>query len=131
MVFIAITVIVLSLLGNEIGFVLGDIGTATSYGPPYLPTKCNGNREDQFPPGNLFVSVSEGLWDNGAACGRRYRLRCLSGNNNPCKDGTIDVRVVDLCRKSPCPSTILLSNDAFSAVSSSPTSKINVEYIQI
>ena len=92
-------------------------------------TKCNGNRVDQFPPGNLFVSVSEGLWDNGAACGRRYRLRCLSGNNNPCKDGTIDVRVVDLCRKSPCPSTILLSSDAFSAVSSSPTSKINVEYI--
>ncbi|KAJ6361369.1 hypothetical protein OIU78_001916 [Salix suchowensis] len=131
MVSITITVIVLSLLGNEIGSVLGDIGTATSYEPPYLPTKCNGNREDQFPPGNLFVSVSEGLWDNGAACGRRYRLRCLSGNNKPCKDGTVDVRVVDLCRKSPCPSTILLSSDAFSAVSSSPTSKINVEYIQI
>ncbi|KAJ6743676.1 EG45-LIKE DOMAIN CONTAINING PROTEIN [Salix viminalis] len=125
MVSITITVIVLSLLGNEIGSVLGDIGTATSYEPPYLPTKCNGNREDQFPPGNLFVSVSEGLWDNGAACGRRYRLRCLSGNNKPCKDGTVDVRVVDLCRKSPCPSTILLSSDAFSAVSSSPTSKIN------
>ncbi|KAG5244364.1 hypothetical protein OIU76_008789 [Salix suchowensis] len=131
MVSMTITVIVLSLLGNEIGSVLGDIGTATSYEPPYLPTKCNGNREDQFPPGNLFVSVSEGLWDNGAACGRRYRLRCLSGNNKPCKDGTVDVRVVDLCRKSPCPSTILLSSDAFSAVSSSPTSKINVEYIQI
>uniref|UniRef100_A0A6N2L1B2 Expansin-like EG45 domain-containing protein n=1 Tax=Salix viminalis TaxID=40686 RepID=A0A6N2L1B2_SALVM len=125
MVSITITVIVLSLLGNEIGSVLGDIGTATSYEPPYLPTKCNGNREDQFPPGNLFVSVSEGLWDNGAACGRRYRLRCLSGNNKPCKDGTVDVKVVDLCRKSPCPSTILLSSDAFSAVSSSPTSKIN------
>ncbi|KAJ6697861.1 EG45-LIKE DOMAIN CONTAINING PROTEIN [Salix purpurea] len=131
MVSMTITVIVLSLLGNEIGSVLGDIGTATSYEPPYLPTKCNGNREDQFPPGNLFVSVSEGLWDNGAACGRRYRLRCLSGNNKPCKDGTVDVRVVDLCRKSPCPSTILLSSDAFSAVSSSPTSKINVEYFQI
>jgi len=93
-------------------------------------TKCNGNRQDQFPPGNLFVSVSEGLWDNGAACGRRYRLRCLSGNNKPCKDGTIDVRVVDFCRKSPCPSTILLSNDAFSSVSYSPSAKINVEYIQ-
>ncbi|KAG6770724.1 hypothetical protein POTOM_026413 [Populus tomentosa] len=130
MVLIAITIIVVSLLSNEIGFVLGDIGTATSYEPPYLPTKCNGNRQDQFPPGNLFVSVSEGLWDNGAACGRRYRLRCLSGNNKPCKDGTIDVRVVDFCRKSPCPSTILLSNDAFSSVSYSPSAKINVEYIQ-
>lgn len=93
-------------------------------------TKCNGNRQDQFPPGNLFVAVNEGLWDNGAACGRRYRLRCLSGNNRPCKDGTIDVRVVDFCQKSPCPSTILLSNDAFSAISRSANAKINVEYIQ-
>jgi hypothetical protein len=36
MVLIAITIIVVSLLSNEIGFVLGDIGTATSYEPPYL-----------------------------------------------------------------------------------------------
>ena len=91
---------------------------------------CNGNRQDQFPPGNLFVAVNEGLWDNGAACGRRYRLRCLSGKDRPCKDGTIDVRVVDFCKKSPCPSTILMSNDAFSAVSRSSNAKINVEYIQ-
>ncbi|KAB5513926.1 hypothetical protein DKX38_027832 [Salix brachista] len=126
----AIAIILISFLCNEAGIVFGDIGTATSYNPPYLPTKCHGNRQDQFPPGNLFVSVGEGLWDNGAACGRRYRLRCLSGNNRPCKDGTIDVRVVDFCRKTPCPSTILLSSDAFSAVSHSQSTKINVEYIQ-
>ena len=93
-------------------------------------TRCYGSRQDQFPPGNLFIAVSEGLWDNGAACGRRYRLRCLSGNNRPCKDGTIDVKVVDYCTKSPCPSTILMSNDAFSALSRSPDAKINIEYIQ-
>ena len=93
-------------------------------------TKCNGNREDQFPPGNLFVAVSEGLWDNGAACGRRYRLRCLSGNRRPCKGGTVDVKVVDFCPKSPCPSTILMSTDAFAAISRSSDDKINVEFIQ-
>lgn len=95
-------------------------------------TRCGGNRQDQFPPGNLFVSVSEGLWDNGAACGRRYRLRCLSGSNKPCKDikTTVDVRVIDFCSKRPCPSTILMSGDAFSAISRSPNAKINVEYIQ-
>ncbi|KAG6739299.1 hypothetical protein POTOM_056892 [Populus tomentosa] len=130
MALMAIAIVAMSFLSYEAGIVLGDIGTATSYNPPYLPTKCHGNRQDQFPPGNLFVSVSEGLWDNGAACGRRYRLRCLSGKNRPCKDETIDVRVVDFCRKSPCPSTILLSSDAFSAVSHSPSAKINVEYIQ-
>ncbi|CAK9184153.1 unnamed protein product [Ilex paraguariensis] len=103
-----------------------------SYGSPSRSnaTKCNGNRADQFPPGNLFVAVSEGLWDNGAACGRRYRLRCLSGYNKPCKDGTVDVRVVDFCPRRPCPATIVMSNDAFGAISHSPDAKINVEFIQ-
>nr|XP_009797601.1 PREDICTED: EG45-like domain containing protein isoform X1 [Nicotiana sylvestris] len=124
-----ICVILLSLFWiNEVSLVLGDIGTATSYNPPYTPTKCGGNRADQFPSGNLFVAVSEGLWDNGAACGRRYRLRCLSGNNRPCKEGTIDVKVVDYCTKRPCPSTIVLSSDAFAQVSHSQNAKINIEY---
>nr|GMD90073.1 EG45-like domain containing protein [Ipomoea batatas] len=94
--FIGMTLfLALSLLLLETIVVLGDIGTATSYNPPYTPTRCNGNRQDQFPAGNLFVSVSEGLWDNGAACGRRYRLSCLSGNNRPCKGDTIDVKRLD------------------------------------
>ncbi|KAG6409493.1 hypothetical protein SASPL_127533 [Salvia splendens] len=124
----AITIL-LTISFNQI--VSGDIGTATSYNPPYTPTRCNGNRADQFPSGNLFVQVSEGLWDNGAACGRRYRLRCLSGNNRPCKGGTVDVRVVDFCTRRPCPSTIVMSTDAFAAVSKSPDAKINIEFIQI
>ncbi|TXG62143.1 hypothetical protein EZV62_013506 [Acer yangbiense] len=130
MALLVIMAVMLSLLINQVGFVFGDIGTASSYHPPYLPTKCSGNRQDQFPPGNLFVAVGEGLWDNGAACGRRYRLRCLSGSKKPCKDGTIDVKVVDFCPKSPCPSTILLSSDAFAAISR-PTYKVNIEYVQI
>ncbi|KAI6680165.1 hypothetical protein NL676_034046 [Syzygium grande] len=124
-------VVCMSLMSIDMGlFVLGDVGTASSYDPPYTPTRCNGYRADQFPPGNLFVAVSEGLWDNGAACGRRYRLRCLSGSNRPCKDGTVDVTVVDYCPKSPCPSTILLSKNAFSTISKSVSAKINAEYIQ-
>ncbi|XP_019173904.1 PREDICTED: EG45-like domain containing protein [Ipomoea nil] len=123
--------IVLCIFCNKGTLVLGDIGTATSYNPPYTPTRCGGNRADQFPAGNLFVAVSEGLWDNGAACGRRYRLSCLSGNNRPCKGDTIDVRVVDFCPKRPCPSTIVLSSDAFAQISNSPNAKINIEYIQI
>ncbi|KAG5591014.1 hypothetical protein H5410_041528 [Solanum commersonii] len=123
--------VMMSLLLLQVSLVLRDIGTATSYHPPYTPTRCNGNRADQFPSGNLFVAVSEGLWDNGAACGRRYRLRCLSGSGyRPCKGGTIDVRVVDYCNKRPCPSTIALSADAFSQISPTPKSKINIEYIQ-
>ncbi|CAI0415030.1 unnamed protein product [Linum tenue] len=118
-------------MSNLANLVAADFGTATSYNPPYLPTRCNGGRQDQFPAGNMFVAVGEGLWDNGAACGRRYRMRCLSGANRPCKEGTmIDVKVVDYCRISPCPATFLLSNDAFNAISHHPNAKINIEYAQ-
>ncbi|XP_010051187.2 EG45-like domain containing protein [Eucalyptus grandis] len=110
---IVMAIVFMSLMSKEMGlFVLGDVGTASSYHPPYTPTGCNGYRADQFPPGNLFMAMSEGLWDNGAACGREYRLWCPSGSNRPCKDGTVDVTVVDYCPKSPCPFTILLSTNA-------------------
>ncbi|BAT78174.1 hypothetical protein VIGAN_02082000 [Vigna angularis var. angularis] len=116
---------------RRVSLVIGDVGTAASYGPPYIPTACGGNRAGQFPPGNLFAAVNEGLWDNGAACGRRYRIRCVSGNNRPCKGGSIDVKVVDSCPGSPCPNSLLMSNDAFAAISRFPHAKINIEYTQI
>ncbi|KAJ0006802.1 hypothetical protein Pint_30088 [Pistacia integerrima] len=122
--------ILVALTSSTASVVYGDIGTASSYHPPYIPTRCYGNRQDQFPPSKLFVAVSEGLWDNGAACGRRYRLRCLSGANRPCKQQTIEVKVVDFCTKAPCPSTIQLSTDAFAAISNHNGRKINVEYTQ-
>ncbi|KAG8636323.1 hypothetical protein MANES_16G120700v8 [Manihot esculenta] len=110
---------------------LGDVGTAKSYDPPYLPTKCNGYDQDQFPEGGYFAAASDGLWDNGAACGRKYRMRCISGPRRACNGGSIVVQVVDFCRDSPCSATLMLSNKAFDAVSRIPTAKINVEYIQI
>ncbi|XP_061341053.1 EG45-like domain containing protein [Gastrolobium bilobum] len=123
--------IFVSLLLKQVSLALGDVGTAVSYGTPYIPTACDGNRRDQFPPGNLFVAVNEGLWDNGAACGRRYRIRCVSGNNKPCKSGSIDVKVVDFCPRSPCSNTMLMSNDAFAAISRLSAAKINIEFTQI
>ncbi|KDO61698.1 hypothetical protein CISIN_1g047990mg, partial [Citrus sinensis] len=100
MAVLSVFTIILSLLSTELSFVFAGFGTVTAYHPPYLPTRCNGNGQEQFPPGNLFVAVGECLWDNGAACGslwgngaacgRRYRLRCISGNNKPCKGNTIN-----------------------------------------
>ncbi|RWR73327.1 EG45-like domain-containing protein [Cinnamomum micranthum f. kanehirae] len=109
---------------------MGDVGTAQSYSPPYLPTKCQGSSREQFPGDGLFVAASDGIWDNGAACGRKYRLRCLSGLKRPCKEDTITVEVVDVCRLDPCPATMVLSNKAFDAISKIPYAKINVEYAQ-
>lgn len=93
-------------------------------------TKCKGYDQNQFPEGGLFVSASDGLWDNGAACGRRYRLRCISGLRRPCKEGSIVVQVVDFCQHRPCPATMVLSNKAFDAISRIPSAKINIEYAQ-
>ncbi|GFQ02856.1 eg45-like domain containing protein 2 [Phtheirospermum japonicum] len=76
------------------------------------------------------MAVSEGLWDNGAACGRYYKLRCLSGFKKPCKDSTIKVKVLDFCNKTSCPSTMVLSIYAFKALSRNPKIKINIEYSQ-
>ncbi|KAJ1685302.1 hypothetical protein LUZ63_016692 [Rhynchospora breviuscula] len=110
--------------------VLGDIGTATSYSPPYLPTRCPGYDQDQLPVNGLFVAAGSSIWDNGAACGRRYQVRCLSGLKRPCRDGFVVVQVVDLCRFSPCP-TMAFSEKAFDALSKISNTKINIEYQQI
>ncbi|KAH0989634.1 hypothetical protein GBA52_001117 [Prunus armeniaca] len=55
-----------------------DVGSAAHYSPPYLPTACRGSDPSQFPSSNLFGSAGEGIWDNGAACGRQYLVRCIS-----------------------------------------------------
>ncbi|XP_020089599.1 EG45-like domain containing protein [Ananas comosus] len=114
-----------------VGRVVADVGTATSYDPPYLPTRCPGYDQDQLPGSGLFVAAGHGIWDNGAACGRKYQLRCLSGLRRPCKDGSIVVEVVDLCRTNSCTSTLVLSDEAFSALSKIPNTKINIEYRQL
>ncbi|RDI76995.1 hypothetical protein Vi05172_g13030 [Venturia inaequalis] len=77
---------------------LCDIGPVTTYRPPYLPTKCYGSNQGQFPADNLFGAVGPGLWDNGAACGRKYRVRCwnpMSGSGS-CKYGAvITIKIVE------------------------------------
>ncbi|KAK9280237.1 hypothetical protein L1049_013924 [Liquidambar formosana] len=116
----------MSLLCKEMSPVAGDIGTAAAYDAPYTATECNG----QYPPGNMFAAVNEGLWEGGAACGRRYRLSCLSGVNKPCKEGAIDVVVVDFCPRSLCPSTLVMPKEAFAAISRFSNAKINIEFIE-
>nr|POE60038.1 hypothetical protein CFP56_03629 [Quercus suber] len=73
-------------------------------------TKCYGDDQDQFPSDGHFAAVSNGIWDNGAACGRRYRMRCISGPR----------------------ATMALPFKAFAAISIPRYGvRINVEYAQI
>ncbi|KAJ4709421.1 EG45-like domain containing protein [Melia azedarach] len=105
-------------------------GNAVYYAPPYKPSKCNGNRDD----GPLVAGVSDALWDNGRACGRRYRVTCIGGTNqtpNPCKAGrSVIVKVVDFCR-SPCDGILNLSQDAFNRIANLKAGNVKVEYNQV
>ncbi|XP_077211742.1 EG45-like domain containing protein [Tasmannia lanceolata] len=113
-----------------------DVGTAASYQPPYLPTACYARDASQIPANNLFASASEGIWDNGASCGRQYMVRCLSAATPVCNVGqTIQVKIVDRASTSASrPSaggTMVLSLTAFSAITNSSASQINIEYQQV
>ncbi|ERN16391.1 hypothetical protein AMTR_s00052p00109070 [Amborella trichopoda] len=117
-------------------FLLGrcsaDVGTATFYNPPYAPTKCYGNDTSQFPANNLFAAASDSIWDNGAACGREYTVRCLSdaSSADPCvANSAIQVRIVDY--RTAAGTTMLLSSDAFQATADpNMATTINFEFQQ-
>lgn len=98
-----------------------DVGTAGVYDTPYIPTECYGSNASEFPSGNLFVAAGEGIWDNGAACGRQYKVRCISAEiSGVCKPGeSIRVKIVDYCATAvtaDCNTTMALSRTAFEAL---------------
>ncbi|CAK9184496.1 unnamed protein product [Ilex paraguariensis] len=104
-------------------------GSATYYDPPYYPSACFPNQQN----GDSNVAgASNVLWNNRAACGRRYRVRCTGANNlfpRPCTGATVDVKIVDYCSK--CNGTINLSRDAFSKIADLKAGNIRIEYNQI
>ncbi|CAA3014243.1 Hypothetical predicted protein [Olea europaea subsp. europaea] len=115
-----------------------DVGTASVYKPPYTPTTCYGSDASQFPSSNLFAAAGEGIWDNGASCGRQYLVRCISAAvPNTCIPGqTIQVKIVDRAQTSVSrPSregvTIVLSNTAFGTIGNPPATSMNIEIQQV
>ncbi|GAA0160265.1 hypothetical protein LIER_16856 [Lithospermum erythrorhizon] len=115
---------------------LGDLGTASHYRPPYTPTACFGNDPTQFPSSGFFAAAGEGIWDNGASCGRQYLVKCISGPLKiTCTSDTIQVRIVDraqtsVSRPSKTGTSIVLSNAAFGAIANPSVASINLEFQQ-
>ncbi|KAL9660476.1 hypothetical protein QQ045_025291 [Rhodiola kirilowii] len=112
-----------------------DVGSASHYNPPYLPTACYGTDPKQFPGGSMFGAAGEGIWDNGAACGREYLVRCLSSaEHKMCVPGkTIRIKIVDsaasaVSRPSKDGTTLVLSAKAFGVIASKEASFVTVEY---
>lgn len=116
----------------------GDVGTAAQYSPPYLPTTCFGIDPSQFPSNNLFAAAGDGIWDNGASCGREYLVRCISATvAGSCRPGqTIQVKIVDYALSTTTPpsvsgTTIVLSETAFGNIANSSANSINIEFQQV
>ncbi|XP_076950739.1 EG45-like domain containing protein [Bidens hawaiensis] len=116
----------------------GEVGTSAQYAPPFLPTACYGYDPGQFPSSNLFAAVGDGIWDNGAACGRQYLVKCISAADpGTCvPDQVIQVRIVDFALTAVSPpsydgTTMVLSDTAFGTIANSTALSINIEFQQI
>lgn len=143
-----------------------DVGTAAYYTPPYLrkspdnppstflpsprrriysspptATACYGGDASQFPSDNFFAAAGDGIWDNSAACGRLYSVKCLSSTvPRACADGqpSILVKIVDYASAIVSPpsrggATMVLSYAAFRAITNSSAgeiTQINVDFTQ-
>ena len=117
-----------------------DVGTASLYSPPYVPTACYGSDASRFPSSNLFAAAGDGIWDNGAACGRLYLVRCITTTSTSyaCNQNqTIQIKIVGYIVRAPfahstCNATMVLSNTAFVTIANSSTgsSYINIEFEQ-
>ncbi|XP_023538325.1 EG45-like domain containing protein [Cucurbita pepo subsp. pepo] len=113
----------------------GDIGTATHYSPPYLPTACAGNDISLFPASSLFAAAGEGIWENGAACGRQYLVRCFSAAvpMSCVPDQTIQVTIVDraistVSKPAKAATTMVLSTTAYKSIVQRNVAFVNVEF---
>ena len=84
----------------------------------------------KLPSSNLFASAGNGIWDNGAACGRQYFVRCLSAQTaGTCKAGqVIKVKIVD--RASRSGEILVLSTIAFGAIANPSAAWINIEFAE-
>ncbi|XP_044470877.1 EG45-like domain containing protein 2 [Mangifera indica] len=104
-------------------------GNAVFYNPPYTPSACYQNQDH----GSMVTGVSDALWEDGAACGRNYTVRCIGAANeapHPCHDGaSVEVTAVDYCEEI-CNGVLNLSQDAFALIADLDAGKVQVEYDQ-
>lgn len=92
----------------------------------YVASACYGYQ----PQGTLIAAANPSLFNNKAACGSFYRVRCTGATNQgpyPCRDGTITVKIVDLCPGCG-PNQLDLSQEAFSRIANPDAGRIRIDY---
>ncbi|XP_033514044.1 putative EG45-like domain containing protein 1 isoform X2 [Nicotiana tomentosiformis] len=105
---------------------------------PNSTSACFGSDSTQFPSSNFFAAAGEGIWDDGAACGRQYLVSCISSiSPRACKSGeTIQIKIVDRAQTVASKptrqgTTIVLSNAAFAAIADSNAPSLNIDFRQV
>ncbi|KAK3006332.1 hypothetical protein RJ639_016872 [Escallonia herrerae] len=94
---------------------------------PLPASACYGNQDQ----GVIIAAVGESMWNNRAACGRRYTIRCTGPTNQgipqPCTGSGVTVSVVDRC--AGCGANQFdLSQQAFSRIANTDAGRIRIDY---
>ncbi|MBA0655687.1 hypothetical protein Goklo_008145 [Gossypium klotzschianum] len=79
----------------------------------------------------MIAAAGDALWDNGTVCGKMFTVTCMGPRNpvrHPCTGKIVTVKIVDHCPR--CPSTIDLSQEAFTIIANPVAGVINVDYKQ-
>ncbi|KAA3461428.1 Barwin-related endoglucanase [Gossypium australe] len=93
----------------------------------YVPSACFGNQDH----GKMITAAGDALWDNGTVCGKMFTVTCTGPRNpvpHPCTGKSVTVKIIDHCPG--CPSTIDLSQEAFTIIANPVAGIINVDYKQ-
>ncbi|KAL6994119.1 endo-1,4-beta-glucanase [Sarracenia purpurea var. burkii] len=99
-------------------------GTATFY-TNYVPSACYGNQNN----GVMIAAASDPLWNNGAICGKFFRVTCTGPTNpvpHPCTGNSVTVKIVDHCPG--CGGTLDLSREAFATIANPIAGIIKIDY---
>ncbi|KAK8958368.1 EG45-like domain containing protein 2 [Platanthera guangdongensis] len=81
----------------------------------------------------MIAAASEAIWDNKAACGRHYRVRCKHTQNDGsslCKDKSVIVMITDFCPPGSCHGTIDLSQEAFNMIAHPAAGVVHIEFTE-
>lgn len=120
-----------------------DVGTLSFYGRvggsaySYMGNCPNVSAQDISSSNGNVVLVSDGLWDNGAACRRLYDMRCISTpGKKSCTRNVERVMVVGSCPNGQCvvagkKVTMMVAAPRYSSfVQSRDAYYANIEYVQ-
>ncbi|GAB4838187.1 hypothetical protein Ancab_027716 [Ancistrocladus abbreviatus] len=121
------SLVVLATLAALLSVAFADSGIATYY-TTYVPSACYGYADQ----GVMIAAGSAALYNNGAGCGKMYRVTCTgaaNGGANPCNGQSVTVKLVDLCPG--CPGPFDLSQQAFAAIANLDAGRIYVDYQQV